>query len=118
MEASLQRTILKSTFGSAGGDGGQRDVEDREVEDGEEGNAGRDLCVRTPKDRAAPKVASVYFSPSLAGINIADAVSAVRSSPRQAASRQEVVLLLKIVAEFSKDLSNRGNVSNVRRALY
>ena len=83
MQASLQRSILKSTFGSAGV-GGQRDVEDREGEDVEEGDAGSELCIRTPKDRAAPKVSAGCFSPSLAGINIADAVSAVRSSPQTA----------------------------------
>ena len=87
-------SILKSTFGSAGvsGGSGQRDVEYREVEDREEGKTREESF---PKDRAAPKVASVYFSPSLAGINIADAVSAVRSSPQQAGSRQEVVRPLK-----------------------
>ena len=53
--------------------GGRRDVEDLE-------GSGKSY-VSGLRDGAAPKVASVYFSPSLVSINIAGAVSAVRSSP-------------------------------------
>ena len=91
-----------------------RDVEDWVDDEGNdlEGKVEKKTYVSGFQDGATPKVASVYFSSSLVSINIAQAVSAVRSSSLADGSRsystQEGSVILRNVSKVFPECEHQS----------